>query len=98
MSLSDPSQKRIYEVLLRLRTRSGDIVPPGAFLPAAERYNLSNAIDRWVVDHTFAWMELHFQQLDDVDHLARNLSGASTNGVIGLRPRAVSESVLAAFS
>lgn len=76
-SLSDPSQKRIYEVLLRLRTRSGDIVPPGAFLPAAERYNLSNAIDRWVVDHTFAWMELNFQQLGDVDHLAINLSGAS---------------------
>ena len=77
VSLSDPLQKRIYEVLLRLRTRSGDIVPPGAFLPAAERYNLSNAIDRWVVDHTFAWMEQHFQQLDDVDHLAINLSGAS---------------------
>jgi len=77
VSLSDPSQKRIYEVLLRLRTRSGDIVPPGAFLPAAERYNLSNAIDCWVVDHTFAWMEQHFQQLADVDHLAINLSGAS---------------------
>lgn len=81
VSLSDPSQKRIYEVLLRLRTRSGDIVPPGAFLPAAERYNLSNAIDRWVVDHTFAWMELHFQQLDDVDHLAINLSGASLGSI-----------------
>ena len=77
VSLSDPSQKRIYEVLLRLRTRSGDIVPPGAFLPAAESYNLSNAIDRWVIDHTFAWMELHFKHLGDIDHLAINLSGTS---------------------
>ncbi|WP_351122997.1 EAL domain-containing protein [Shewanella sp. T24-MNA-CIBAN-0130] len=77
VSLSDPSQKRIYEVLLRLRTRSGEIAPPGAFLPAAERYNLSEAVDRWVVDHTFSWMELHFKHLDNVDHLAINLSGAS---------------------
>ncbi|PKH07260.1 bifunctional diguanylate cyclase/phosphodiesterase [Moritella sp. Urea-trap-13] len=77
VSLSDSSKKPIYEVLLRLRTRSGDIVPPGAFLPAAERYNLSNAIDRWVVDHTFAWMGQHLQHLDHVDHLAINLSGAS---------------------
>ncbi|MEH6735481.1 MAG: EAL domain-containing protein [Shewanella sp.] len=77
VSLSDPTQKRIYEVLLRLRTRSGDIAPPGAFLPVAERYNLSEAIDRWVVDHTLIWMELHFKHLGDIDHLAINLSGAS---------------------
>jgi diguanylate cyclase (GGDEF)-like protein/PAS domain S-box-containing protein len=77
VSLSDPSKKRIYEILLRLRTRSGEIAPPGAFLPAAERYNLSEAVDRWVVDHTFSWMELHFKHLDNVDHLAINLSGAS---------------------
>ncbi|WP_245423094.1 EAL domain-containing protein [Shewanella frigidimarina] len=77
VSLLDPTQKRIYEILLRLRTRSGDIAPPGAFLPVAERYNLSEAIDRWVVDHTLIWMELHFQHLGDIDHLAINLSGAS---------------------
>jgi EAL domain-containing protein (putative c-di-GMP-specific phosphodiesterase class I) len=77
VSLSEPSQKRIYEVLLRLRTRSGDIASPGAFLLVAQRYNLSEAVDRWVVDHTFAWMKLHFKHLDDVDHLPINLSGAA---------------------
>ncbi|MFT5881039.1 MAG: diguanylate cyclase (GGDEF)-like protein/PAS domain S-box-containing protein [Moritella sp.] len=77
ISLSDQPHKHIYEVLLRLRDRNGDIVPPGAFLPAAERYNLSQPIDRWVVDHTFSWMKLHLQQLDDLDHLTINLSGAS---------------------
>jgi diguanylate cyclase (GGDEF)-like protein/PAS domain S-box-containing protein len=77
VSLVDPAQKRIYEVLLRLRTRSGDIAPPGAFLPVAERYNLSEAIDRWVVDHILIWMELHYQHLGDIDHFAINLSGAS---------------------
>jgi diguanylate cyclase (GGDEF)-like protein/PAS domain S-box-containing protein len=77
VSLSDQPHKHIYEVLLRLRDRNGDIVPPGAFLPAAERYNLSQPIDRWVVDHTFSWMKQHLQQLDDLDHLTINLSGAS---------------------
>lgn len=37
------------EVLLRLRDEDGTLVAPGAFLPAAERYNLASAIDRWVV-------------------------------------------------
>ncbi|MDQ3287010.1 MAG: EAL domain-containing protein [Pseudomonadota bacterium] len=37
------------EVLLRLRAMHGAIVPPTAFLPAAERYRLTPALDRWVV-------------------------------------------------
>ncbi|MGF1757243.1 EAL domain-containing protein [Photobacterium sagamiensis] len=77
VSLSDVPHKLIYEVLLRLRTKNGDIIPPGAFLPAAERYNLSQPIDRWVVDHTFSWLKKHLSQLDDLDHLTINLSGAS---------------------
>ncbi len=38
-----------YEVLLRLRTDSGRLVEPAAFLPAAERFGLARDIDRWVV-------------------------------------------------
>jgi len=42
------------ELLLRLRDRaagdaSGELIPPGAFIPAAERFGLMPAIDRWVV-------------------------------------------------
>ena len=37
------------EILIRLRDENGALVAPGAFLPAAERYNLAPAIDRWVV-------------------------------------------------
>jgi EAL domain-containing protein (putative c-di-GMP-specific phosphodiesterase class I) len=35
--------------LLRLRDDQGGLVPPGVFIPAAERYNLMTALDRWVV-------------------------------------------------
>ncbi|WP_024304137.1 EAL domain-containing protein [Pseudogulbenkiania sp. MAI-1] len=38
-----------FELLLRLRDEYGMLVPPNAFIPAAERYNLMTTIDRWVV-------------------------------------------------
>ena len=37
------------EILLRMLDETGAVVLPGAFLPAAERYGLMLAIDRWVV-------------------------------------------------
>ena len=39
------------EVLVRLVDDSGGLVAPGAFLPAAERFGLMVALDRWVVTH-----------------------------------------------
>src|SRR5690606_19140331 len=38
-----------YELLLRMRDERGEIVPPDAFIPAAERYNLMPSLDRWVI-------------------------------------------------
>jgi EAL domain-containing protein (putative c-di-GMP-specific phosphodiesterase class I) len=34
-----------YELLLRMRDEEGHTVLPGAFLPAAERYNMATKID-----------------------------------------------------
>lgn len=42
-----------YEVLLRLHDETGQIVSPMAFIPAAERYNLMQTIDRWVISTLF---------------------------------------------
>lgn len=66
-----------YEVLVRLRSKAGQLFPPGAFLPSAERYNLSDKVDRWVIDHVFAWLEQHQHKLPFLKQLAINLSGAS---------------------
>ncbi|WP_152765380.1 GGDEF and EAL domain-containing protein [Alkalilimnicola sp. S0819] len=38
-----------WEVLVRLRETDGSIVPPMAFIPAAERYNLMPAVDRYII-------------------------------------------------
>src|SRR5581483_10710748 len=42
------------ELLVRMIDERGDTVPPGAFIPAAERYNLMPVIDRWVIRTAFA--------------------------------------------
>jgi diguanylate cyclase (GGDEF)-like protein len=44
------------EVLVRMLDERGNLVPPGAFIPAAERYNLMPAIDRWVIRTALATM------------------------------------------
>ena len=40
------------ELLLRMIGREGEIILPGEFLPAAEKYGLIAEIDRWVVSRT----------------------------------------------
>lgn len=66
-----------YEVLVRLRDKQGTLFPPGAFLPSAERYNLSERVDRWVIDHVFDWLEMHKSKLSFIHQFAINLSGPS---------------------
>jgi diguanylate cyclase (GGDEF)-like protein/PAS domain S-box-containing protein len=39
-----------HELLLRLHDEDGTLVPPGAFLPAAEEHGLMQELDAWVVD------------------------------------------------
>jgi diguanylate cyclase (GGDEF)-like protein len=51
VGLSDGGEPTEYlELLLRMRDESGRVVPPMAFIPAAERYHLMGTIDRWVVN------------------------------------------------
>lgn len=68
-----------FEVLLRLRDEQGDLVPPIAFIPAAERYNLMPLIDRWVVSATLGALAARQAQPDaaPLGMCAINLSGAS---------------------
>lgn len=45
-----------FEVLVRMLGDDGGMIPPGAFMPAAERYHLASAVDRWVVSNFLAWV------------------------------------------
>jgi len=65
-----------YEILLRLR-EGDDVIRPGTFMPAAERYNLSPQVDRWVVDHVIQWFEDHPELLRQIELCSVNLSALS---------------------
>ncbi len=64
------------EVLLRLRDADGALIPPAAFLPAAERFHLVTRIDRWVVSRALAWLR-RLPSPQAIDCLCVNLSGQS---------------------
>ena len=66
-----------YEILLRMRDEGGGLILPGEFLPAAERYNLSCRIDRWVIDTVFQWLTARPRALLEVGQVSINLSGRS---------------------
>ena len=75
------------EILLRLVDSDGTIVPPMSFIPAAERYGLMPAVDRWVIQAFFAQVERALPMDENGSELAVptaafytiNLSGASIN-------------------
>jgi len=66
-----------FEILVRMWGPSGDVISPEVFIPAAERYNVMPAIDRWVVSETCRWFHRHLAELADVALCTINLSGQS---------------------
>jgi diguanylate cyclase (GGDEF)-like protein len=63
-----------YELLVRMRDDSGRAVPPGAFLPTVERYNLSVRYDRWVIEAALKWMQGNVAAMARVSRFFVNLS------------------------
>jgi diguanylate cyclase (GGDEF)-like protein/PAS domain S-box-containing protein len=55
-----------YELLVRMLGRDGQVIPPGAFLPVAERFDLVQQIDRWVVREAIELLAAHHRRGHDV--------------------------------
>lgn len=64
------------EILLRKVTRDGELVSPGYFLQAAERFNLASRIDKWVLSHAVDFL-LTIKNLETIGVVCINLSGQS---------------------
>lgn len=60
--LHDEENVHRYEILVRMIAENGETLPPGAFMSAAERYQMMSALDRWVVRNTL-------DQLANADNL-----------------------------
>ena len=76
----DPLRKasgheRHFELLLRMRDeRNGELLQPGQFMPAAERFRLGMRIDREVFGMALSWLEAHPQAAQQVATCSINLS------------------------
>ncbi len=75
-SNSEPNISR-YEILVRMLGETGEVIVPGLFLPAAERYGLMIAIDRWVISHAIAACAKLILEQDHQYEFGINLSGMS---------------------
>jgi diguanylate cyclase (GGDEF)-like protein/PAS domain S-box-containing protein len=76
ISMDDENERPHYEILIRYRSPDGTIVSPNDFLPSAERYNLIEKIDRWVVNKTIKWLKDNEEVADNI-MFSVNLSGRS---------------------
>lgn len=65
-----------YEILLRMLDDQDQLIYPGAFIPAAERYDLMAKIDRWVITKSLEQMKTVFHPDCDCG-ITINLSGQS---------------------
>ena len=67
-----------FELLIRMLGERGEIIPPGKFLSAAERYQLMPNVDRWVVRRACELLGKHSASVGpEIARFAINLSGQS---------------------
>jgi diguanylate cyclase (GGDEF)-like protein/PAS domain S-box-containing protein len=66
-----------YELLLRMRDEHGTLVSPELFITAAERYGITNRIDRWVIQNALKWLRQEDEERMRLAMCSINLSGQS---------------------
>lgn len=69
----DGSEGVFYELLIRMRD-GDELISPKIFLPAAERYDLSLNIDRWVLRKALEWIHSNAYVLSNTQLIFINLS------------------------
>jgi len=78
VALGSTASPTHYEVLLRLPSLDGPSLSIGDYLKAAERYQLLERIDRWVIDHALAILAPRAKALGELGmRFAINVTGPS---------------------
>lgn len=73
------TNRKHYEVLVRLQTEDKQLVTPVHFLPIIERYQLSTRLDKWVVNEVITQLSRYPEALEQLEVCSINLSGQSLN-------------------
>lgn len=63
-----------YEVLVRMVCADGEVILPGGFMPAAERFGLIHNVDRWIVQRAIRQLA-HLREQGTQVRFSINLSG-----------------------
>ncbi|MER2498128.1 ABC transporter substrate binding protein [Vibrio neptunius] len=66
-----------FEILIRIRNAEGEYISPGIFMPASERYNIAQLLDKQVVTQTLDWLAANPLALANLGMCSINLSGHS---------------------
>ena len=75
--IDNDDRRQHYELLLRLKDRSGNLVDLHEFIPIAERYGVITMVDRWVLKTALESYDKYFGATQTL--VSINLSGASIN-------------------
>ena len=73
---SNFNKNKFYELFINMNL-NGEIISPGKFLPAAERYGIVPKIDRWMIHSSFDFFVKNRPILDSIYKISINLSGHS---------------------
>ncbi len=77
---NDNAGEKYCEFLVRMLDENGELIMPGAFIPAAERYDLMSDLDRWVINDAFKYLAKQCTKKNSSTNPVLsfiNLSGAS---------------------
>jgi diguanylate cyclase (GGDEF)-like protein/PAS domain S-box-containing protein len=74
-----PDNSQHCEILVRMINKDGTLVQPAQFIPAAERYNLMPALDRWIIKRVFEVFHKRYPtpELQGAHQWSVNISGTS---------------------
>ncbi len=76
--LNQSQHSQHFEMLVRMKGEDEDVLLPGVFMPAAERYQLMPMLDRWVIHHSLQSISMVWPEISSVDPVfCINLSGQS---------------------
>jgi diguanylate cyclase (GGDEF)-like protein len=77
--LDNPKKASHFELLLRGQFNNGKIISPTKLIEAAEEFNLTPMLDKWVIRNLFAWVSKNSSTISSNYKFSFNLSALSLN-------------------
>ncbi len=77
--LDNPKQASHFELLLRGKTDDGEAISPESLINAAEDFNITPMLDKWVIRNLFSWINKNSSIVSSKYKFSLNISALSIN-------------------